>query len=159
MHEPALRPGPGAHQDLAVVEQVQLSRELPWAMNDEHPLGSVGVEVEDLDAAALHEKEVDAALPPPKQRCFCRRLFLRAECCDSAHLLFAQDGVALGLPRIGVRCVEGCRHYDRPGHRLTLPAASVLGEGIIGVAVEPALPGLGRSNFGDESQQSVTPQV
>ena len=101
-HDPARHRGAAVHQDLAVVEEVELAGELALAMGVEHALGAVVVGLEDLDAAFEHEEEVDAALAAREhRRAGGQRLFL-AVAGDARGHLHREPGEGLGLALVGI---------------------------------------------------------
>jgi hypothetical protein len=65
--DPAFRTCVPAHQDFAIVEQVELAGELALAVEVDRLLASFGAAVGDLDRAFQHDEEVDAALAAREQ--------------------------------------------------------------------------------------------
>ena len=67
-YQPVLGAGAARHQDHAAIELVKFAGELALAV-DRDSVGKMprSSRVEDLDAARLHEEEIDPALTPVEQ--------------------------------------------------------------------------------------------
>ena len=113
-HSPSQAELDAIDQDLAVVEQVELARELPLAVGGEDVGPPVLVEVEDLDRALEHEEEVDAPLATLEQERALRHPFLGPVAGQPCRHLLAQAREGLRLTRVWVGriVIGGGRRLD-----------------------------------------------
>ena len=102
-HEPAIGAGPAADQDLTVIEEVDLARELAFAMDGDGFGGPVPIRVEDLDRPLEHEEEVDAPLPPREKGRAPGNLLDRAVGRQAFRRLGIEARERLRVPLVGVR--------------------------------------------------------
>jgi hypothetical protein len=95
--------GARAHQHLALVEEVELARELALAQDREDFRLVVLVDVEDLDRAFEDDEEVDAAVAAREHRRVRREVLFAAVAGDAIDHLGAEvrEGLRLARHRIG----------------------------------------------------------
>ena len=105
-HLPPVHAHPPAHEDRAIVEQVELAGELVVAVDGHDVRLSVGSGLVDLDEAVEHEEEVHSTVVSLEQDGALRQGLDGPELGHPPRLLAGQARKGLGFAGIGIRGVE-----------------------------------------------------
>ncbi len=117
-HQAAVGGGASVHQDLAIVEEIELAGELAIALHREDPGAAAFVQLEDLDASLEDQEEVDAALAALEEQRPGGDALLDAEGGGARGLLGREPRKDLGFAFVGISAVGrvgelGARHRRR----------------------------------------------
>ena len=98
--------GPGGHQNLLIVEQVELAGELPLTCTREDLRLTLFILIENFDVAVEHQEEVDTALAALKQKRPLTQPLLYAVVRNAVCGIDAQPRKRLRLARVRIGRVD-----------------------------------------------------
>lgn len=111
----AVRARAARHQNLPVVEQVELTGELALTVHPEDFWLAIIVDIEDLDAAVKYKKKVNAALSALEQHRSLAQSLLYAVVRDSLGGVDTEARESLGFARVRVGRIDLGRGFDSLG--------------------------------------------